>query len=350
MSSTPTLREKIGQMLLVGFRGCSVKENDPIVRDIAERNLGGVVLFDQEMADQSIKGRNIQSPEQVKALTTSLQRYAENSLLIAIDQEGGRVNRLKAAYGFPETISHEELGTKNDTNATFAEGEKIAKALAVAGINFNLAPVVDLDLAPDNPIIKGKKRSFSSNPGSVIEHAGRYIAGHRAHGILTCIKHFPGHGSARGDTHLGLVNVTETWSEKELEPFQTFISAGACDAIMTAHVFNSKLDPHYPATLSGAIIRDLLRGKLGFDGPVLTDDMEMKAITSQFGLDEAVALAVNAGIDILCFGNNLNFDPEIGRKASDIILRHVESGKISESRIDESFARVQRLKQKAKLR
>jgi beta-N-acetylhexosaminidase len=350
MSSTPTLREKIGQLLLVGFRGYEVKESDPIVRDIVERNLGAVILFDQEMADASLTGRNIQSPEQVKALTASLQSYAATPLLIAIDQEGGRVNRLKPQYGFPDTLSHEELGVQDDPAVTSSEGEKIAKTLAAAGINFNLAPVVDLDLTPDNPIIKGKRRSFSSDLRQVASHARVYVLAHQAHKVLTCLKHFPGHGSARGDTHLGLVDVTATWSEKELGPFYIFINSAACDAIMTAHVFNSKLDPKYPATLSRAIIHDLLRVKMKYDGVVFTDDMEMKAITSQFGLEEAIALAINAGVDILCFGNNMSFDAEIGRKASDLILRLVESGKIPESRIDESFARVQRLKQKAKLR
>jgi beta-N-acetylhexosaminidase len=349
MVSALTLREKIGQLLLVGFRGYAIKESDPVVRDIVERNLGAVILFDEEMADPSKAGRNIQSPAQVKALTASLQSYARTPLLIAIDQEGGRVNRLKAKYGFPDTLSHEELGLKNDFQTTLAESEKIATTLAAAGINFNLAPVVDLDLGPDNPIIKGKKRSFSREISKVAKHALGFMIEHRARGILTCLKHFPGHGSARGDTHLGVVDVTKTWTEEELIPFEEFIKGGMCDALMTAHVFNARLDPKYPATLSRAIIHDLLRVKLRFDGVILSDDMEMKAITSQFGLEEAVTLAMNAGIDILCFGNNLNFDPEIGRKASDLILRLVESGKIPGARIDESYARVQRLKQKAKL-
>ncbi|HWD18637.1 MAG TPA: glycoside hydrolase family 3 N-terminal domain-containing protein [Verrucomicrobiae bacterium] len=349
MSGELTLREKIGQMLLVGFRGYTVQESDPIVRDIVERHIGGIILFDQEMADTSIKGRNIQSPAQVAALTASLQAHAKNPLLIATDQEGGRVNRLKAAYGFPETISHEELGSR-PSEETYAEAAKIARALKSVGLNFNLAPVVDLDLAPDNPIIKGKKRSFGADPFKVAQYASQFVAAHRAEEVLTCLKHFPGHGSARGDTHLGLVNVTDSWDKSELLPFKLLIADGWCDAIMTAHVFNAHLDPERPATLSRAVVQGLLSGQLGFDGVVLSDDLEMKAISSQYGLPQAIEFALEAGIDVLCFGNNMNFDPEIGRKASDIIYQLVDSGKIALSRIDDSCARVQRLKQKFKLR
>jgi len=341
----PSLQDKIGQMLLVGFRSYSVTDSDPVVRDIVERNLGAVILFDQEMADTSRSGRNIQSPEQVKALTATLQSFANTPLLIAVDQEGGRINRLKPQYGFPETLSHEELGATADPAAAFAEGGKIARTLKAAGINFNLAPVVDLDLGPDNPIIKGKKRSFGSDPVKVAALAADFIQAHHDQGILTCAKHFPGHGSARGDTHLGLVNVTETWSEQELLPFKV-----RSDAIMTAHVFNSRLDPVYPATLSKRVLGNLLRNGLGFDGVVLSDDMEMKAISAQYSLEQAIELAINAGIDMLCFGNNMHFDAQIGSRAAAIILRLVETGKISEARIDESFARVQRLKQTFTLR
>jgi beta-N-acetylhexosaminidase len=344
--SEPTLREKIGQMLLVGFRGCEITAADPIARDIASRNLGGVILFDQEMADTSLPVRNIQSPGQVAALTASLRRGARAPLFIAIDQEGGRVNRLKAIYGFPESLSHEELGAINDPKVTFAHAEKTAQTLAQAGINLNLAPVVDLDAGPENPIIKGKKRSFSSDPETVARHALEFCRAHHKHRIMTCAKHFPGHGSARGDTHLGLVDVTEYWTERELVPFRRLIEAGECDAIMTAHVFNARLDPERPATLSRAVLQGILRERLGFDGVVLSDDMEMKAIASHYGLGQAVHYGIEAGLDVLCFGNNMNFDANIGEKAAGIIERLVETGKIPEARIDQSFQRIQKLKQR----
>lgn len=338
------LHDKIGQMLLAGFRGFEIHENDVISSDLRERNLGGVILFDQEMADTTLSRRNIQSPEQVRLLVQSLHAHAKTPLWVAIDQEGGRVNRLKPIYGFPETMSHEELGRINDPSKTFEHARMIAGTLKSLGINVNLAPVVDLDANPNNPIIKGKKRSFSSDPEIVAQHAMAFARAHLEAGVLPCAKHFPGHGSAQGDTHCGLVDVTEHWSERELIPFQRLIQSGCCPLVMSAHVFNRNLDPERPATLSKSVLTGLLRKRLGFDGVILTDDMEMKAITSQFGLEKAVQYAIEAGADMLCFGNNLSFDAHVVEKATGIIYRLVDSGVLSESRINESFNRIQRLK------
>jgi beta-N-acetylhexosaminidase len=345
----PTLREKIGQLLSVGFRGCHASECDPIARDIREHHLGGIILFDQEMADPSIGRRNIESPTQVKSLVSFLQSQARVPLLVSIDQEGGRVNRLKPVYGFPASISHEELGRMDQPATTFLHAEATARTLASLGINLNLAPVVDLDAHPDNPVIKGKGRCFSSDPEAIARHAAEFVRAHRAHGVLTCAKHFPGHGSATGDTHLGLVDVTSTWSERELIPFRRLIDAGLCDVIMSAHVFNAKLDPDRPATLSRAVITGLLRGQLGYQGVITSDDMEMKAISSHYGLENSVPAAIEAGIDVLCFGNNLHYDPDIAAKAIAILERAVVSGRISESRIDASYQRVLALKRRAGL-
>jgi len=254
------------------------------------------------------------------------------------------VNRLKPAYGFAETLSHEELGTINRPEQTFAQAERTARTLKELGINLNLAPVVDLALGPDNPIISGKRRSFSADPRIVARHAMEFARAHRRHGIMTCAKHFPGHGSARGDTHLGAVDVTGHWSEEELIPFRRLIQAGLCEVIMTAHVFDARLDPDRPATLSRRVLGGLLRGQLGFEGVIVSDDMEMKAIAGGYILEEAVRQGIEAGLDVLCFGNNLNFDPDIGAKAAGIVCNLVAAGKISEARIDESFRRVQQLK------
>ncbi|MBC7368112.1 MAG: glycoside hydrolase family 3 protein [Undibacterium sp.] len=350
---SPTLREKIGQLLNVGFRGRAPSESDAIVRDIREHHVGGVILFDQEMAggtiDSGPRRRNIESPAQVKALIAHLQSHAAIPLLVSVDQEGGRVNRLKPAYGFPASISHQELGELDRPAETYRHAEATAQTLAELGFNLNLAPVVDLDAHPDNPIIKGRRRSFSADPAAVARHAAEFVRAHRAHGVLTCAKHFPGHGSATGDTHLGLVDVTATWHERELIPFQQLIAQGLCDVIMTAHVFNAKLDPDHPATLSKKIITGILREKLGYDGVITSDDMEMKAISSHYGLENSVPAAIEAGIDVLCFGNNLTYDPGIGGKAIAILARAVESGRISEERIDVSYQRVLALKRKAAL-
>lgn len=348
-----TLREEIGQMLLLGFKGSTAGDTALIVRDLREHAVGSVILFDVDMTGTIDSGqpgsRNVKSPAQLRTLVAHLQSHARLPLLVAIDQEGGRVNRLKPAYGFPETISAEELGRRNDLAETRRHSEATARTLASVGINFNLAPVVDLDANPDNPIIKGKRRSFAADPEVVARHAAEWVRGHRAHGVLSCAKHFPGHGSAAGDTHLGLVDVTATWHERELTPFARLIEAGLGEAIMTAHVFNSRLDPALPATLSRAVITDLLRGRLGFRGVVLSDDMEMKAISAHYGLERAVVSAVNAGVDLLCFGNNLGYDPDIAPKVITLVERAVLAGEIPAARIAESCARVLALKRLAGL-
>ena len=348
-----TLREKIGQLLLLGFKGSTAADTGRIVRDLQEHAIGSVILFDLDMTgtiDGGAPGRrNIESPAQVRDLVAHLQAQARWPLLVSIDQEGGRVNRLKPAYGFPESVSHEELGARDDLAETRRQAELTARTLAAAGINWNLAPVVDLDANPDNPIIKGKRRSFAADPEKAARHAAAFVEGHRAHGVLTCLKHFPGHGSAMGDTHLGFVDVTQTWHERELVPFERLIAAGRCDSVMSAHVFHAGLDPEVPSTMSRAVITGILRERLGFAGVVTSDDMEMKAITSRYGLEKSVPAALAAGVDVLCFGNNLAYDPDIAGKVVGIIERAVRDGQIPEQRIHESCARVLALKRRAGL-
>ncbi|MBL9219417.1 MAG: glycoside hydrolase family 3 protein [Opitutaceae bacterium] len=348
-----TLRQKIGQLLMIGFRGATPPECGLIVRDIRDHGIGGVILFDQDMTTTIDSGkpgrRNIESPAQVKALLAHLQALSPIPLLTAIDQEGGRVNRLKPLYGFPESISHEELGRLDQPAETHRHAAATAQTLAGVGLNLNLAPVVDLDAHPDNPIIKGKGRTFAAEPEKVARHAAEFVRAHRAHGVLACPKHFPGHGSATGDTHLGLVDVTATWHERELLPFQRLIEADLCDVIMSAHVFNAKLDPDHPATLSRPVITGLLRQKLGFRGLIVSDDMEMKAISSHYGLEKSLPAALAAGVDVLCLGNNLSYDPDITARAVAIVERAVASGHLPESRIHESCERVLALKRSAGL-
>lgn len=343
-----TLREKIGQLLIVGFRGSRPEECGLVARDVQVHGVGGIILFDQEMADPTARVRNVESPAQVKELVAHLQSLAAVPLLVSIDQEGGRVNRLKACYGFPETRSHAELG-KGAPAETFRQAEGIARTLAGLGINLNLAPVVDLDANADNPIIKAKGRSFSADPESVAVHAAEYVKAHRAAKVLTCLKHFPGHGSAAGDTHLGFVDVTGSWHERELLPFARLVAAGLCDVVMSAHVFNARLDPEWPATLSRAVLQGLLRERLGFRGVVMSDDMEMRAISSRYGLEASLPAALAAGIDVLCFGNNLTYDPDIAPNAIAIIERAVAAGRLPAARIDEAWGRVLALKQQAGL-
>src|SRR5690606_10098573 len=168
----------------------------------------------------------------------------------------------------------------------------MAATLAEAGINLNLAPVVDVNVNPDNPVIGQLERSFSGDPDVVTEQAKAFIEAHHEHGVLCTLKHFPGHGSSEADSHLGFVDVTNLWSRQELEPFRNLIDAGLADAIMTAHIFNANWDSEHPATLSRAVITGILREELGYDGVVITDDMQMGAIRDFYGFEAAVVMSV----------------------------------------------------------
>lgn len=340
--SDPPLEVKIGQMLMVGFRGQQAVSDLPILADIRERHIGGVILFDYDLASRSPL-RNIVSPAQVRQLIADLQAAAPTPLLVAVDQEGGRVSRLKEKHGFPPTVSAAVLGG-GSPDRTRVEAGRIAAMLARLGVNLNLAPVVDLNLNPANPVIGGLERSFGADPENVVRHAAAFIQAHRAHGVLCTLKHFPGHGSSAADSHLGLTDVTESWREIELEPFARLIRGGLADAVMTAHVFNARLDPERSATLSTRTIKGILRDRLGFDGVVFSDDMQMRAVTGHYGLESAIFAALEADVDILVFGNNLDYDPEIAGKAAALIRRLVNEGKISPQRIDRSYRRILALK------
>lgn len=342
ISVTPDLDFKIGQMLMIGFRGLTLNDN-PIVQELRDLHIGAVVLFDYDVPTQKYE-RNIQSPAQLLALTDALQKNSRTRLLIAIDQEGGRVARLKERYGFPPSMSQQSLGEQNDLEQTRRAAETTAQTLAAHGINLNLAPAVDLNVNPDNPIIGKVGRSFSADPTIVTNHARAVIAAHHKLGVLTTLKHFPGHGSSKDDSHLGFVDVTQTWTRTELEPFAKLIAAGQADAIMTAHVFNAKLDPELPATLSRKIIGGILRDELRYDGVVISDDLQMKAIAAHYGLATALELAVNAGVDMIALGNNLDYEPGLPARAFNTLKQLVRDGKISTARIDQASQRIARLK------
>ncbi len=339
-----SLKQKIGQLFILGFTGDTITADHPIAQDIGKRNLGGVILFDRCLAG-SKDTNNIIDAEQLKLLTASLQDLAEGPLLVAVDQEGGKVSRFKKERGFPATPAAVDLGCAPDLGATIASAKQTARMLRDVGVNFNLAPVVDLNIYQENPIIGRYGRSFSADPSIVSAHSGAWIKEHRLQGILSCLKHFPGHGSSRTDSHLGFVDITDTWNEAELLPYQELINTNRADAIMIGHLFHRKFDEQYPATLSHSTIGTLLRQQLRFDGAVITDDMQMKAITGQYGLEDACCKALAAGADLVIIGNNLNYDPDILSKVVKTILRGLNQGIISEERLENAWSRVQKFKQ-----
>ena len=345
-STEPSLSTMIGQMIMVGTRGMTIDEVSPVFQQqIKEGKIGGIVLFDYDVVKKEFH-RNIQSPTQVKSLIDGLQQLAPTPLFMAVDQEGGRVNRLKPKYGFPSSVSAQYLGDLDNVDSTKYYGHRTASLCQELGFNINFAPAVDVNVNPTSPAIGKIERSFSANPEMVIKHASILIEEQHAKGILSTLKHFPGHGSAQVDSHYGVTDVTKYWQESELIPFEKLGKLDKNVAIMTAHVANQNLDADYPATLSKKIITGILREKLGFKGVIFSDDMQMQAVNDHFGFETLLEKSINAGVDVLVFGNNLKYDEEIPTKAIEIITRKVESGAISKERIKQSYERVMDAKNK----
>lgn len=341
----PTLELKVGQLLMIGFRGFELADTSHIIRDISEYNLGGVILFDYDVPT-SRNIRNIESKNQVRLLNESLQEVAASPLFIAVDQEGGRVARLKPSRGFPETLSAEFLGSIDNEDTTRTYAEEQTELLSNLGFNVNFAPVVDLNTNPDNPVIGSIERSYGEDPALVTKHASIVIDEHQKHDILPVIKHFPGHGSAWNDSHVGMADVTNTWVDTELIPYKNLAQTEYHFGVMTAHVLNRNLDEELPATLSRPIQTGLLRSTIGFDGLLFSDDMQMEAIRSFYGLEFAIEKALNAGVDILVFGNNSVYQPDIVPQAVNIILKLIEDGSVTEQTINESYERVIKTKKR----
>jgi beta-N-acetylhexosaminidase len=320
-------------MLIAGFPGRAPSQDDPILRAIRDDGLGGVILF----------ARNIASPAQLTQLTSTLRAAAgERTLLIAIDQEGGAVARLNPDNGFPATPTAAKVGRRNDPTYALQVGTAVARTLADAGINLNLAPVVDLNVNPANPSIGALDRSFSADPDVVVAMAGGFIAGHRAGGVFTTLKHFPGLGSATGDTDREFVDITATWTEAELEPFRRLISAGQADLVMVSNAFNGQLDQRNPASLSAPTL-NTLRDDLGFDAVAITDDLMAGALVDSYTADEVLRRAIRAGNDLLLLANTATAAGDVVQPALDAIEGLVAAGQLDERLIDAAGARIARL-------
>ena len=348
LPSDSLLRREAARMLMVGFRGDCIDDNSDAARYVRDLHVGSIVLFDVDLTSdgpRKIGTRNITTKERLIKLTHQLQSYADEPLIIAADQEGGMVCRLKPQYGFQPPVNALYLGTQDNRDTTLYYAMRIAREMKECGVNLNLAPVLDIH-REDSPHLGHFKRCFSTDVDVITRNAGWFIDAHYKHGILCAVKHFPGHGSALGDSHEGMVDVTTTWNQSELEPFTKLIKQNKVDVVMTAHIYNRRLDPDHPATLSHSIITELLRNNLHYDGVVVTDDMYMEGILSQHSIAEALALAINAGADILLVGNNIDtgYEPDRPFFLVDTIVNLVKSGKVPYERIHESSERILRLK------
>ncbi|GAA3296593.1 glycoside hydrolase family 3 protein [Streptomyces cinereospinus] len=326
-SDTDTLTRDALTVLQPGFTGTAAP--DWLLRRLGE-GLASVGLF----------GRNISSPEQLAALTAQL-RAERDDVLVAIDEEGGDVTRLEVRTGSSFPGNH-ALGAVDDTELTSEVAAELGRRLAACGVNLNWAPSADVNSDPDNPVIG--VRSFGADPALVARHTAAYVTGLQSAGVAACTKHFPGHGDTNVDSHHAMPRVDADASvlgERELAPFRAAITAGT-RAVMSAHILVPALDPDRPATLSRHILTDLLRRDLGYDGLIVTDGMEMRAVAAAYGIERGSVLAVAAGADAICVGGGLA-DDETVRRLRDSLVAAVRSGELAEERLADAAERVRAL-------
>ena len=340
-ASGVTLEQKIGQMVLVGFNGDTANhEAFKRVRTQLEKGqITGVIYLK----------RNIRNGASVKAMNAELQIAAGDlPPLISVDQEGGRIERLTSAVGFPETPSAARMAASVDPRAALEAYGRMAANLKAWGFNLNYGPVVDLNVNASNPIIGKLGRAYSADPDKVAEYASAFVNAHRQYRVLTVLKHFPGHGSSTRDSHKGSVDVTATWTPKELEPFRSLIRGKDADLVMSSHVRNGQLQgkaDKAPMSLSPALSKTL-RGDLKFGGVVITDDMQMDAVHAGYSLENAVIRAVKAGNDIMIFANDKHPDPDVPAKVARILTAAAAKDPAVRQAIDASYGRIVRLKNK----
>jgi beta-N-acetylhexosaminidase len=319
-----SLERKAAKMLAVGFTGTTPPQE---LRDLIARGVSSAILFK----------RNIEAPEQVSALTADIKRNAPHPILLCIDQEGGRVARLRD--GFTAVPSMRALGKTDDPHLAYEVGKVLARELRAVNIDLDFAPVLDVDTNPNNPVIAD--RSFGPDVSLVCRMGVALIKGLQDNGVAACAKHFPGHGDTSLDSHFDLPRLPhsiERLQRVELPPFQAAADANVA-MIMTSHVIFEPLDSKYPATMSRPALDGILRDQMHYDGVVISDDLEMKAIADHFALEDVIIRGVNAGCDLFA----LCHSAELQHQSIDILVHAVERGDVSRDRIDEANRRMDRL-------
>lgn len=334
----------------MGFDGSEINDHSPVAQWLSNDGLGGVLLFDKDLSTD-MYGKNLKNQTQIKHLVHQLNNYASKimideqpRLLIALDYEGGVVDRLSKIDGCMTTMRATNLA-KLSASDFEEEVRQMALTLKSLGFNLNFAPVVDLNLNDQQGIIGKLGRSFSHNPEYVIRAANQFVELFSNYGISCCFKHFPGHGSAIGDTHEGFVDVTDTFHFDELIPYRSLLKdTNKPVMVMTAHVVNRQLDSKgLPATLSHEILTGLLRETIGYDGVIISDDLQMQAIAKHYSLEESLELTINAGADMVIFANQLG--TVSAPQVIDCIEQLVLTNAIDQKRIDDAYRRVIRFKQ-----
>lgn len=341
LAQAPSLEQMAGQMIVVGFQGGNASQIAGLARMIGAGQIGGVMYL----------RTNVKSLANVKAMNAAFMKAgATLPPLIALDQEGGSIERLTKAVGFAEIPSAARVAATKSAGEAEALYAGLARRLAGLGFNVNFGPVADLNINPKNPIIAKYGRAFGRDGNAVSRYAAAFVAGHRKAGVLSALKHFPGHGSSTSDSHAGFVDITRTWSKAELGPYRALTDAGLIDMVMVGHLYHKSYDGggagKLPSSLSPDWLEGVLRQDIGFDGVVISDDMEMGAIRKLFPAREAIVRAVEAGVDILLFSNTAKYRAGLGREVRDILVQQAEVDPAFRARVEQSYARIVALKKR----
>ena len=324
---------KIGQMIIVGFNGNTQHSFGfrKVLNQLKNNEISGIILF----------SKNIKSKTDLIKMNEKLIEVSSITPFISIDNEGGMVQR----YDFYKHKSAKEVSSLDKFEAQ-NEYKKLALTQKELKINLNFAPCVDLEINQDS-IIKKKERSYGIEPDIVSKYAEIFIKEHNKIGIATSIKHFPGHGSASGDTHKGFVDATNTFQTSEIEPYYNLKNYNRLNMVMVSHIFNSKIDENFPASLSEKTIKSLLVKDIGFEGVIISDDYDMKAIRDNYSLRDIVVNSINSGVNILLFSNNIETkDRNLASKIKKIIKKEIELGNIKIEDINNSYNKIIRFKRR----
>lgn len=326
MSLIQDAKNQVGELILTGVTGHSLSADQ--AKFMREARIGGAVYF----------AHNYDHPEQIAAFSNQIQDLRHDlPLFIAVDHEGGKVQRFRKSF---TRIPDARTLAKNGSPAhVFAVAEVIAQELAAVGVNLNFCAIADINTNPANPVIGD--RAFGDTEEVVSSFVTAMVRGHLVHGVLPCVKHFPGHGDTHLDSHFALPTVNTPLDILKQREFKPFIKAfkAKCPLVMSAHIINPNIDPNFPATLSSKTLKTLLRQELRYSKVIISDDMEMKAIADHYGIDEAPAMALEAGCDLLCYRSET-----AARQAHEALKRALESGKLKPETVFEAVARVQDMK------
>ncbi len=334
-----SLEQIIGKRVIIGFPGSQI--SDASVQKagaaLSKGHIGGVILL----------GHNVKSPDQVKNLTSYFRQNSPHfTPFISIDQEGGVVQRLSKKRGFTDYPSAHWLSNNREATSARNVYENMAQFVRSYGFNVNFGPVLDLAIETRNQVIYKNRRSYGKDPSRVVQFSDAFIGAHHKYGVATSLKHFPGHGSSIGDTHKGFVDITKSWKSIELAPYDLLINLGYQDMVMIGHLYHSAFSDGQgiPTSLSAKTIRQKLRQELGFQGVVITDDMDMGAITNKWSRQHSIIRALQAGNDIILISNSGPYDPNLPANIIHWVKQAINEGQLSMQDLQNSYARIEALR------